>query len=67
MAVDTRDKRMSIMSIGLPWRGVFPLADGSIGAGDRQIFLYLYSGIIDSPLGGVVTEWLIRARRRNRR
>ena len=45
MGVDTRDKRMSIMSHSLPWRGVFPLADGTIGTADRLIFPYSYSGI----------------------
>ena len=50
MAVDTRDKRMSIMSVSLPWRGAFPLADGAITAPDRLIFPYYYSGIpADNP------------------
>ena len=50
MAVDTRDKRMSIMGVSLSWRGIFPLADGAIGAADRQIFPYFYSGILaDAP------------------
>lgn len=53
MAVDTRNKRMSIMNIGMPWRGRFPLADGAIGASDRQIFLYLYSGILADPPAAV--------------
>ena len=53
MAVDTRDKRMSIMGVSLPWRGVFPLADGTIGTADRLIFPYSYSGIAASPPAAV--------------
>ena len=50
MAVDTRDKRMSIMGVSLSWRGIFPLADGTIGVADRQIFPHYYSGIaFDAP------------------
>ena len=36
--------------VSLSWRGIFPLADGTIGAADRQIIPYYYSGILaDSP------------------
>lgn len=46
MAVDTRNKRMSITSISIPWRGMLPLADGTVDAADRQIFPYHYSGVL---------------------
>ena len=57
MAVDTRDKRMSIMGVSLSWRGGLPTPDGTIGAADRQIFPYYYSGILwDAPVTPVLTS-----------
>ena len=50
MAVDTRDKRMTIMSLRLPWRRPRFNPDGTIGAADRLAFLRLYSGIAVSSL-----------------
>jgi hypothetical protein len=45
MALDTRDKRLSAINIGCPWRGNLPTPDGSISAADRLIVAFLYSGI----------------------
>ena len=39
MAIDTRNKRFSMMR-----DGVLPLADGTIGAADRMQFLWQYHG-----------------------
>lgn len=51
MAIDTRDKRASAIGGSLPWRSVYPLADGTIGQADRQIVSFLYSGILaDAPV-----------------
>jgi len=49
MAVDTRDKRYSAMSIGLPWRGAYPIPDGDISATDRRFLSRHYSGIAAPP------------------
>ena len=45
MAVDTRDKRFSIMGLGQPTPSVLPLPDGAIDTSDRSFFIFLYSGI----------------------
>lgn len=44
--MDTATKRYSAINVGSPWRGVLPLPDGSIDAGDRQIVPFLYNGIL---------------------
>ena len=44
MAVDTRDKRMSMMGLALPFRPL-PNPAGGFGSDDRLQLLYLYSGI----------------------
>ena len=47
MAIDSRQKRRSIMAMGLPWRSVsLPIPDGTIGQADRQMLLYGYAGIL---------------------
>ncbi len=45
MAIDTAAKRYSALNPGNPWRGVFPLPDGTIGAQDRANIVWLYNGI----------------------
>lgn len=45
MAVDTRDKRFSMLGLGMPPRLVLPNPNGSIDQGDRQQFAYSYRGI----------------------
>lgn len=45
MAIDTAAKRYSALNHGNPWRGVFPLPDGAIGAQDRAQVVWLYNGI----------------------
>ena len=49
MAVDTKTKRLSFINLGLPWWSTLPVADGTVGVGDRLHFLHLYSGI--EPVG----------------
>ncbi len=44
MSIDTRDKRGSIISMGLML--VLPLADADISQSDRQQIVSLYSGIL---------------------
>lgn len=45
MAVDTRDKRFSMMGLLQPVPSILPLADGSVDIQDRAMFIFLYSGI----------------------
>lgn len=46
MSVDTRNKRMSMLGIGLDALRVRPNPDGTIAAADRVHFLPLYAGIL---------------------
>ena len=43
--LDTRNKRSSGLHVTLPWRGLFPLPDGTVSAADRQHADGQYSGI----------------------
>lgn len=45
MAVDTRNKRFSILGIAQPFPCVFADPDGTISAPDRAQIIFLYSGI----------------------
>lgn len=55
MAIDTRDKRSSVLGWGLPMRGSLPTPDSTIGAPERRDLGQLYSGI------AVLMDWTIRA------
>ena len=48
MAIDTKEKRLSMLNLGLPWFRALPEPAASIAAGDRQHLLGLYSGIAAS-------------------
>lgn len=61
MAVDTRDKRFSLLGFGQA-RGapyVFPNPDGTIAAEDRPQWVYLYHGSGISIVSGqpTMTRW----------
>lgn len=45
MAMDTASKRSSAMNLRCPWRGLWPMPDGTIGQGDRSHTSFMYSGI----------------------
>ena len=45
MAVDTRNKRASLVSFALPFGRVFPAPDGTIATADRKHIGYSYPGI----------------------
>ena len=45
MAVDTRQKRFSMINMGSISTDLLPQADGTIDADDRRMFLDLYSGL----------------------
>ena len=54
MAIDSRQKRMSVMNLGCPWRG--PLVDATEAGftqGNRQAAAFMYSGIAALISGGV--------------
>lgn len=55
MAIDTRDKRSSSISVSLPWRGLLPVPDGALNQADRQHVGLHYSGVLADPPGGAVT------------
>ena len=56
MAVDTRNKRASAISIGLPWRGLLPEPDGTIDQADRQQVALVYVGILAGEPVVIVPE-----------
>lgn len=45
MAIDTALKRFSAINHGNPWRGIFPIPDGSVDDEDRLIAAFLYGGL----------------------
>jgi len=51
MAVDTRDKRSSMIGLASPVPRLLPDPDGSFVAADRAMLLFLYSGI--EPLSAI--------------
>ena len=54
MAIDTAQKRFSIMHLSMPWRGPAVVPTGTVDAAERVAFLNYYSGIALAPPGGVV-------------
>lgn len=50
MAIDTRNKRASCVSVRLPFGRAYPNPDGSLAnAADRQHVAYVFPGIAASP------------------
>src|SRR3990167_6433327 len=45
LALDTALRRASALHGSLPWRGILPLPDGTVGQPDRQVIAFHYSGI----------------------
>lgn len=45
MAVDTANKRYSMIGLGAPVPSLLPVPDGSITGVDKLHLIYLYSGI----------------------
>jgi hypothetical protein len=57
MAVDTRNKRASVIGIALAAISVFPNPDGAIDTGaERQQTAYCYSGILAGELQENIVE-----------
>lgn len=64
MAVDTRDKRASVLGIGLAALLVLP-APGTIDQPDRQQLAYSYRGLLASvPVVGVGVTFTVGAKAR---
>ncbi len=45
MSIDTKSKRLSILSYGNVFQNSTPSPDGTISGGDRQHLIWAYSGI----------------------
>lgn len=45
MAIDTRDKRLSMIGFGQVYITTLPTPDGSLPKADRPMLLHLYQGI----------------------
>lgn len=52
MAVDSKNKRISVIHPGLTFMRQLPNADSSMDQGDRQSVAGLYSGIAAAAAGG---------------
>jgi hypothetical protein len=50
MALDTAAKRLSVIHLGSPWRGIIPVPDSTIGQADRQTVFFLCGAILAIPL-----------------
>jgi len=62
MAIDTTEKKLSLMTFGDPTPETLPFADGSLDVGDKQHFLNLYSGITAGAPGGVTLMAMERSK-----
>ena len=60
MPITTRDKRASAIACNAPIPPIWPLADGSIVAGDRRAMLG-YRGFLAPPTPPLVSDYNIRA------
>jgi hypothetical protein len=65
MAIDTAAKRLSIMDMDESTMPGMPAPDGAITQGDRQHFLWLYSGILAAG-GATAFPWIYYQMQRNR-
>jgi hypothetical protein len=50
MALDTAAKRLSVIHLGSPWRGIIPVPDSTVGQADRQTIFFLCGAILAIPL-----------------
>jgi len=57
MAVDTAQKRFSMMSLGQTIAPILFEQDGAVDADDRSHLLYLYSGITLDSGGAFQVAW----------
>ncbi len=66
MAIDTANKRASAISPASPWRGLWPVPDGTVDSGDRAETAYLYRGLHETAPAAAVSSYLPIWRRRRR-
>jgi len=59
MAIDTRDKRASVINIAAGFIGILPLPDGTIDQQDRAVLARLYDGIVITS--DVIVSTLMKA------
>jgi hypothetical protein len=60
VAIDTRNKRFSLIGFGSPVPAPLPLPDSTISAGDRAMLLWLYFGLaLALPEEGVERALLV--------
>lgn len=50
MPANTAAKRYSAFNINAPWRGVNVVPNVAIPQGERQVVMFMYSGILAGPL-----------------
>jgi hypothetical protein len=62
LAIDTRDKRASLLAQRFLWKCVFPNPDPVINGGDRIQLLGLYRGFWDAAFRGEVIELTVQLR-----
>ena len=55
MAIDTRDKRLSVIGYGLSIGSPLPTPDGTVAAAERRSLGELYSGV------SIAVNWAVRA------
>lgn len=59
MALDTVSKRYSAINMFCPWRGIYPLPDGTLGPGDRQHLMFMCTAVLAlAPAPGLVVALL---------
>jgi len=46
MAIDSRDKRLSMMNVGMAFSQTLPTPDATVNQSDRVMFLLMYSGTV---------------------
>jgi hypothetical protein len=56
LAVDTRDKRASLIGLAKPWVRLLQTPTGTIGQGGRQMLEMLYAGI--AAAGPTIVTWM---------
>jgi len=68
MPLDSRDKRASAMNPAMPWRGLWPLPDGTVGTGDRAMadFMYFTAGGGGTPPVSGASDYIPTWRPRRR-
>lgn len=49
MALDNRNRRASAITPSLPWRGMWPLPDGTLASEERYLMGGMYAGLIATP------------------